>query len=155
MKTLLKILVPIIILVLCYFLFEPIALHSFGREKLIDLSDLQPKINHGEPIKSQADKILKSEFDNPGTPALSVSLGIDDKLIWSNAIGYADAEKRISADSITKFRIGSTSKTLTSVGLVVLIQGKKLRPQSLVKDFVPYAQCWFINWLYIFYINTS
>src|SRR5665811_55484 len=139
MKKLLKISIPIIILVWCYFLFEPIAIHNFGRDKLIDLNNLSPKINHSDPIKKQADNILKSEFAQLKTPALSVSIGIDDKLIWSNSIGYADVENQISADSLTKFRIGSTSKALTSVGLGVLIQSKKLRPRSLVKDFVPYA----------------
>ncbi|MEB2786600.1 serine hydrolase domain-containing protein [Algoriphagus persicinus] len=139
MKKLLKISVPIILFVLCYFWFEPILLHNFGRKKLTDLSNLQPKINHSDPIKKQADKILKSEFDHLNTPALSVSIGIDNVLIWSNTIGYADVENLISADSLTKFRIGSTSKTFTSVGLGVLIQRKELQPQSLVEDFVPYA----------------
>lgn len=140
MKKLLIISVPLIlILVLGYFLFEPIAVHNFGRENLMDLRNLQPKISHSDPTKKQADHLLKSEFDQLETPALSVSIGIDGKLIWSNTIGYADVENLISADSVTKFRIGSISKPLTSVGLGALIQRKKLQPQSLVKDFVPYT----------------
>jgi CubicO group peptidase (beta-lactamase class C family) len=139
MKKTLKISVPIIILVFCYFLFKPVITYNFGREKLQDLSHLQLYINHSKQIKKRADSLLISEFNKLKTPALSVSIGINDTLIWSNTIGYADIDNRIIADSLTKFRIGSTSKALTSIGLGVLIQTKKLKSQSLVKDFVPYA----------------
>ncbi len=137
-KTIITVVVALII-ILCYSLFEPIVIYNFGREKLQDLSHLQPNISHNKQIKKQADSLLISEFNKLKAPALSASIGINNTLIWSNTIGYADIDNRIIADSYTKFRIGSTSKALTSIGLGVLIQSKKLKPQSLVKDFVPYA----------------
>lgn len=140
MKKIIQILVPIIgILVLCFFLFQPVVTYNFGRERLGGLSHLQLNINHSTLIKKQANSLLLSEFNKLNTPALSASIGINNTLIWSNTIGYADIDNQILADSLTKFRIGSTSKALTSIGLGVLIQRKKLKPQSLVKDFVPYA----------------
>ncbi|MEE9364500.1 MAG: serine hydrolase domain-containing protein [Cellulophaga sp.] len=137
-KTIISVVVALII-ILCYFLFEPIVIYNFGKEKLQDLSHLQPNIKHSKHVKKQADSLLKSEFNKLKTPALSASIGINDTLIWSNTIGYSDIDNRIIADSLTKFRIGSTSKALTSVGLGLLIQNKKLETQSLVRDFVPYA----------------
>ena len=139
MKKIIIAVVVALIIILCYFLFEPIVIYNFGREKLGDLSHLQPNITHSKQIKRQADSLLISEFNKLNTPALSASIGINDTLIWSNTIGYADIDNRIIADSLTKFRIGSTSKALTSVGLGILIQNKKLATQSLVGDFVPYA----------------
>jgi serine beta-lactamase-like protein LACTB len=140
MKKLIKISVPIItILVLCYYLFKPVLIYNFGREKLENLSHLQSNINHSELIQKQADSLLASEFNKLETPALSASIGINNTIIWSNTIGYADIDNQIIADSLTKFRIGSTSKALTSVGLGILIQNKKLMTHSLVRDFVPYA----------------
>lgn len=127
------------ILVLCFFLFKPVITYNIGREKLEDLSHLQPNINHSKLIHKQADSLLISEFHSLKTPALSASIGINDTLIWSNTIGYADIDKGIIAGSTTKFRIGSTSKALTSIGLGILIKNEKLNTQSLVKDFVPYA----------------
>jgi len=120
-------------------LFKPVITYNFGREKLQDLSHLQPNINHSKKIEKQADSLVISEFIKLKTPALSASIGINNTLIWSNTIGYADINNQIIADSLTKFRIGSTSKALTSIGLGILIQSKKLKPQSLVKNFVPYA----------------
>jgi len=137
-KTIIAIVVALII-ILCYLLFEPIVIYNFGKEKLEDFSHLQLNINHSNKIKKQADSLLKSEFNKLKTPALSASIGINNINIWSNIIGYADVENQIIADSLTTFRIGSTSKALTSVGLGVLIQNKKLETQSLVGDFVPYA----------------
>lgn len=140
MKKIIKLSVPIIvILVLSFFLFEPIITHNFGKEKLKDFSHLQLNVNHSNQIKKQADSLLISEFNKLKTPALSASIGINNTTIWSNTIGYADVDNQIFADSLTTFRIGSTSKALTSIGLGVLIQSKKLKTHSLVRDFVPYA----------------
>ncbi len=139
MKKILIAVIVALIIILCYFLFEPIVIHNFGKEKLEDFSHLQPNIKHSKQIKKQADSLLISEFNKLKTPALSASIGINNINIWSNTIGYADIDNRIIADSLTKFRIGSTSKALTSVGLGILIQSEKLATQSLVGDFVPYA----------------
>ncbi|WP_117884138.1 serine hydrolase domain-containing protein [Aureibaculum luteum] len=140
MKKIIKISVPVvIILVLCYHLFKPIIIHNFGKEKLEGFKHLQLNINHSNQIKKQADSLLLSEFNKLKTPALSASIGLNNTNIWSNTIGYADVQNKIIADSLTIFRIGSTSKALTSVGLGILIQNKKLETQSLVGDYVPYA----------------
>ncbi|HDZ05688.1 hypothetical protein LCGC14_0066050 [marine sediment metagenome] len=141
MKKFITILVPVLVLVLviCFHLFKPVVTYNIGREKLIDLRHLKPNTYHSQSIKKKADSLLKAEFKKLKTPALSASIGINDNLTWSNIIGYADINHRVSADSLTQFRIGSTSKALTSIGLGVLIQDKKLKPQSLVKDFVTYA----------------
>lgn len=139
MKRLIILSFLVILSILCFFLFEPVATYYFGREELADLSSLQPKVNHKTTIDTHADKILKAEFNTLKTPALSVSININNKLIWSNIIGYADFENQIIADSLTKFRIGSVSKSLTSIGLGVLIQNNKIKTESFVKDFIPYT----------------
>ena len=140
MKKIIKISVPIILIsICCYYLFKPVIIYNFGRKKLPDFSELQPNIKHSARIKKQADSLLLSEFNKLETPALSASIGINNTLIWSNTIGCADIDHQIMADSLTKFRIGSTSKALTSIGLGVSMQGKKLKPQSVVGHFVPYA----------------
>jgi len=68
-----------------------------------------------------------------------IALGTNGNILWSNTIGYANLESKKLADSSTQYRIGSTSKAVTSVGLGMLLQKDKLQLHSLVKDFVPYA----------------
>ncbi|MDT0685862.1 serine hydrolase domain-containing protein [Autumnicola psychrophila] len=48
-------------------------------------------------------------------------------------------KKKNFADSITKYRIGSISKSLTSVGLGLLFERKTIEPNSIVENYVPYA----------------
>ena len=139
MKRLIIISLFILVLVTVYFLFEPIFLHAFGRKPLPDLGNLQSKIQHSDSIGKQTDKLLKKAYLKFQSPALSVAIGMNNKLVWANTIGYADINNRIAADTLTKFRIGSTSKALTSAGIGLLIKNKKLNLQSKIKEFVPYA----------------
>ncbi|MET2983814.1 serine hydrolase domain-containing protein [Aureibaculum conchae] len=139
MRKLIRILIPIGLLILCYFLFEPVFTHNFGRTEMPVLDNFQPKTLYSKPSAIRANKIIKEELVKLKTPSLSVAIGRNDSIIWSNSIGYANISKRILADEQTKYRIGSTSKTLTSIGLGVLFQDKILTPNSIVKDHVPYA----------------
>lgn len=103
------------------------------------VEDLKPIKAHSERGNTKADEILTEAFLNLKTPSLSAAIGINDTLVWSNAIGYADFDKKIPANQQTKYRIGSTSKSLTSIGLGVLLQDHILQLNSTVKEFVPYA----------------
>ena len=138
-KKLTIILSSIGILVLSYFFFEPIFTYYYGRTETPNLDGLQPKMKYTELIKNNANDILKREFKLLKTPSLSIAIGVNDSIIWSNSIGYADIENKLLADSTTKYRIGSISKSLTSIGLGILFQDKTLQPNSIVRDYVPYA----------------
>lgn len=83
--------------------------------------------------------MLIKEFQLLNTPSLSISIGIDDSVFWSNSIGYFDVENNLLADSTTKYRIGSVSKTITSLGLGLLFQDKTLSPNSIVGEYVTYV----------------
>ena len=61
-----------------------------------------------------SDKLLREHRERIATPALSVAVGVDGKLVWSQAVGWADIEKSRPATAQTRFRIGSTSKALTA-----------------------------------------
>ncbi len=127
------------ILVICFFLFEPIFTHTSGWNSLPNIQDLEPITYHdNEPLK-KADSIFKETFMHLNTPGVSVAIGMNGKVIWSNTIGYQDIENDIQLTLDTKFRIGSTSKAVTSLGVGVLLQNGKINTYSKVKDFVPYV----------------
>ncbi|PHR74065.1 MAG: hypothetical protein COA67_01485 [Lutibacter sp.] len=136
MKKILKLAIFIIVLILLYFLFEPVANYNIGKKSIPNLENLTIEKKTGF---SKADSILKLEYLKLNTPAISVAVGRNNKVIWSNQIGYSDIENKVKVNSLTKFRIGSTSKALTSAGIGILLQENKLNLNSLVKDFVPYA----------------
>lgn len=55
-------------------------------------------------------------------------------MIWSKGFGYADIENQIPVDpSLTKFRIGSVSKTLTAAAMGDLMKKTGLIQTPLFK----------------------
>jgi CubicO group peptidase (beta-lactamase class C family) len=71
-------------------------------------------------------------------PAVSVSVGHGNKMIWSEALGYANLEKEKAVAIDTKFRIGSISKAVTSLAVGKLYQSGLLDLDAPVQRYVPY-----------------
>lgn len=67
------------------------------------------------------------------------SLCIRDRehIVFNKAYGYADVENKIEADRTTKYKIGSISKTFTSVMVLQLIEERKLRLDTKLKKYFP------------------
>ena len=63
---------------------------------------------------------------------------MNGQVIWSNAIGYQDIKNNAKVSLNTKFRIGSSFKAVTSLGLGLLLQERTLDLHSKVGEFVPY-----------------
>jgi len=57
----------------------------------------------------------------------SVSISQDGKTVYSKSLGFADAEKGTKNNENTKFRIGSISKTFTTVLIFKAIEENKLK----------------------------
>ncbi|HYJ78907.1 MAG TPA: serine hydrolase domain-containing protein [Longimicrobiaceae bacterium] len=83
---------------------------------------------------------LKEAFD---FPALSIAVAVDGRVVWSEAFGYADVERRAPACPGTLFRIGSVSKTLTAAAAMRLREAGTidldLPVQSYVAEFPRHA----------------
>ncbi|MDT0685861.1 hypothetical protein [Autumnicola psychrophila] len=95
MKKNLTIIICVIgVLILSYFLFEPVFTYYIGRTEMPNLEEIHPKKTHSETLKNKADEILGKEFKLLEAPSISIAVGMNDSLIWSNSIGYADFEKK-------------------------------------------------------------
>lgn len=139
MKKICIISILIIVAPLLFYLLEPIFVHTSGWSTFPKIAKSQLVVEHQDSISKKADSLLRDIFTSIKTPAISVAVGKSGKIVWANAIGYEDIEKNKKVSLKTKFRIGSTSKAVTSIGLGVLLQNKKLSLDSKVKEFVPYA----------------
>lgn len=60
-----------------------------------------------------------------------------ENVVFNKAYGFADVEKNISADRLTKYKIGSVTKTFTAVMIMQLIEEKKLNLQTKLNRFYP------------------
>lgn len=73
----------------------------------------------------------------PKAPGVSVAVGIDGKIVWSEGFGYADRERKIPVTATSRFRVGSIAKSLTAAGLALLVERGQLDLDKPVRDYVP------------------
>jgi len=60
-----------------------------------------------------------------------------ENVVFNKAYGFADVDKNISADRMTKYKIGSVTKTFTAVMIMQLIEEKKLNLETKLNRFYP------------------
>ncbi|MDP3070463.1 MAG: serine hydrolase domain-containing protein [Opitutaceae bacterium] len=73
----------------------------------------------------------------PKVPGVSVAVAVDGQVVWSQGFGYADLAEKKPVTPATRFRIGSISKSLTAVGLMLLVERGQLDLDAPVQRYVP------------------
>ncbi|HEY1174489.1 MAG TPA: serine hydrolase domain-containing protein [Verrucomicrobiae bacterium] len=85
---------------------------------------------------AQARALIQKELA-PKVPGVSVAVAIDGKIVWSEGFGYMDLEAKKPVTTETKFRIGSISKSLTSVGLALMVERGQIDLDAPIQKYVP------------------
>jgi serine beta-lactamase-like protein LACTB, mitochondrial len=103
--------------------------------------------NQVQLARDEAVKIFEHEMlGNTGSaisnrhgrpPGMSVAVAVNGVLVWADAFGLADLEQCVPAYPTTKFRIGSTSKSLTSAGAALLADQGLLDLDAPIQRYVP------------------
>jgi serine beta-lactamase-like protein LACTB, mitochondrial len=70
-------------------------------------------------------------------PGLSVAVAVNGSMVWRESFGYADLANKIRVTSKTRFRIGSVSKSLASVGLALLVERGQLDLDVPIQTYIP------------------
>jgi serine beta-lactamase-like protein LACTB, mitochondrial len=70
-------------------------------------------------------------------PGLSVAVGAAGEVVWAEAFGWADIEKRLPVTPQLRFRIGHVSKALTSAGVGVLVERDLVDLDTEIQTYVP------------------
>jgi len=73
------------------------------------------------PIES-SNELLNEMVSGIGLPGVSVSVGIGGETVWSRAIGYANISEKRPMTTSTASRIGSVSKSVTSLAVGKLME---------------------------------
>ena len=74
-----------------------------------------------EPAATAAISHMIATKQSINAPAISAAVAIEGEIKWAGATGWADIEGKRPATTNTQFRIGSTSKALTSVALARMV----------------------------------
>lgn len=70
-------------------------------------------------------------------PGASIAVGVGDDLVWSEGFGWADIEQGTPVTPLSRFRIGSVSKTVTSTAIGLLMERGQLDLDAEVQEYVP------------------
>src|SRR5258706_10954100 len=98
-----------------------------------DSTRIESILNH----KSVIDSIFSTSARTNHNPAIAYGIVVDDKMIYSNAVGYSNLEKRIVATSKIRFRIASMTKSFTAMSILRLRDEGKLQLSDPVAKYIP------------------
>lgn len=83
-------------------------------------------------------KLGKQYLEANGVSGLAVSIGTVDGSTWSDGFGFADVEQMVPVEpALTKFRVGSTAKSMTAMALGILYEAGKLDVDVPIQTYLP------------------
>ena len=95
------------------------------------------------PLAAQDDVIaaararITDSMTAAGVPGVSVTVLRNGVKVWSEGLGFADVEQRVRVTPLTRFRIGSVSKSLTAAAVGLLVEAGRLDLDAPVQRYVP------------------
>ncbi|HWQ02870.1 MAG TPA: serine hydrolase domain-containing protein, partial [Candidatus Nitrosotenuis sp.] len=117
------------------FLFVAASLAGLALRGYVSAQQVAPAKSLPEAVE-RARGYVKEKFAGQ-VPGLSVAVGVDGKIVWSEAFGFADLAAKKPATTETLFRIGSVSKPVTAAGLMLLVEQGKLDLDADIHKYVP------------------
>lgn len=72
-----------------------------------------------EPARDEVREVMHQQ----NVPSIAVSVAHQEKIVWEEAFGYADAEQRIPALTHTPYSLASILKPVTATALVLVERG--------------------------------
>ena len=129
----------LVIAILVFKLFEPVLVWTYGWRALPggNYPSVSVPSDGWQELAARAHDLLRDAQAQLSAPALSAAVSIDGKRVWAGAIGYADVDRAIPATLSTVFRLGSTSKAVTSVAMGTLIGRKVVDLDAPVSKYLP------------------
>lgn len=96
---------------------------------------------HAQPKRARAvllarkfaDSLMKAQH----IPGLSVAVALKGDIIWKEAFGYADLDNQVKVTTDSRFRVGSVSKSITSIALVKMMEEGKIDIGQTVQHYLP------------------
>jgi CubicO group peptidase (beta-lactamase class C family) len=71
-----------------------------------------------------------------GVPSITVAAAKGGRIVWEEAFGWADVEKRVEATPDTMYALASTSKAFTATGVMVLAERGLVDLDRPVSDYL-------------------
>jgi CubicO group peptidase (beta-lactamase class C family) len=92
-----------------------------------------------ESLTAELERIVRTAQAEKRLPSVSAAAVHDGEVVWADAVGLAEAERREEATPDHQYRIASITKTVTAVGLMQLRDAGKLDLDDTLDRHVPDA----------------
>lgn len=96
----------------------------------------EPDKQETKNLYDRIDEVVQALYDN-GQFMGAVLVSIDGKIVYKNAVGYADIEKKVPHTPDTKFRIASFTKAFTAMLILQLAEDGTLSLEGKLIDYLP------------------
>lgn len=116
------------------FLYLPVQLFAHSSTKKNVESDTSGKMNKVFAVVENMYRRFASERQVPG---LAFGIVIDGKLVYANAFGYSDTDKKVFATTKSVYRIASMSKSFVGMAILKLRDEGKLNLDDAVEKYLP------------------
>jgi len=81
--------------------------------------------------------LIAEEMRKEKITGLSVSLVIDDKVLWQDGFGYADRKNKLPVNTSTLFRAGSISKLINAIAMMQLVEQGRINLDDDISRTLP------------------
>jgi CubicO group peptidase (beta-lactamase class C family) len=85
-------------------------------------------------------KSLQAVVDRSVAPSVTVAVARDERIIWNEAFGWADRERRREATTETPYSIASVTKPITATAIMLLSDRGKLSLDDPVTRHAPLTE---------------
>jgi len=86
---------------------------------------------------SKVRELIVDQVSTGGVPSIVVAVAKGGKIVWEEAFGWSDVEKRVPATPHTMYGLGSISKTITATGLMLLVEEGKVDLDRPAVEYLP------------------
>src|SRR5262245_59164435 len=85
-------------------------------------------------------EFIKQQLTERRLPSIAVAVARDGQIIWEEAFGWADSEKRVSATPHTMYSLASISKPITATGLMILKERGRIELDRPINEYLGEAK---------------
>lgn len=103
--------------------------------RFVDAQPQRPGARFADAIEASR-YLLTGVLEGSAAPGFAVAVVVDRRPVWSEGFGFADLEAKAPASATTLFRVGSISKSFTSVDLALLVERGALDLDAPVRTYL-------------------
>ncbi|MBX2877773.1 MAG: beta-lactamase family protein [Saprospiraceae bacterium] len=121
-------------------MFYPLLLPYVGLRSLPDIPTSSTAVvkSQWQQVEPDLKESLIATAKKLDAPGISAAISLNNEVIWAQALGYADIDEEKLASVQTQFRVGSVSKSITSIGLAKMVEDGLVELDQTVQSYVPY-----------------